>query len=1134
MSSKRGAEEGNRRTISGNQLVARSLTNIERASTSEEGDEEEEEAEDDEEPEPQSPDTTGTQPDPEDADDAHSSATHNTWRSDEERTSTYFFYTHQPPNPWPRDFDWMALYKKDRKLQKQFCSFTDTGYVNLLTFYQSYAPKRPSDLVSLEQRGPKRLRWGEWFFMQLLKAIRRGTCEVEDIKAGLVKSGIVWKTDTQRFLWEDRGIKWPVKRFEADNHDQNSYFKPIRGSRPTAQTMEDDGVVAESRIPSEKRVQEWLSTPQATGEDDPNDLDQLLPLPDGNHYYQVDQFNQSECAFPNEFDWRTQFNAMDALTYQYRLDDPRIQGLMAIHHKLIPGMAGQTEEPLGANLFGRLFYDRLLGALLAGRAQPRQWAEAQYRGLGILPDIQASSRERFLPGQTALATQRAFYGTATREHTGGDQLSSEEGVSNIPPATRNQSKTRFQRQREMATISIGEIVELSSDSDDTTLMQHHRRKGSRIFQQGGTLEVPTTLETVPLKSPSLQPTQSQVSRAVKTIDRLKGTTAKDPTQSPTLKSTIDNRSQRLQINSSTTDRDQPTQAEATEMAKSANHKLKLKTPKSWGVQVPEHALDGPPVAKHGLSRVWWSPSDSLNVVDIPASAIYEKAKEGKEAPEDWVVYSYNWNINDDILADKDWTPPPFVLLDEGAILVATVLLSASERSKRWPFTFTQNGVPRTDREVFGHAPVALGGKFEGRKFRYSKASFLTFRRESTLRGVAGPNNEVRGQGTTEVRRGQAVTDGPKQEWTFGADELPYHPNEKVTGERIVFWYGVDGRDKSKTYQNLWDSAIQLNTSAYWFDRMLSDGKQPVCVVDAWFNSEMPMTKWQSPSTRKVKKPTGDSSDNEHEHGRLSERQTSIQDAGKTVEVRGTKEKRDTKQGQKRSSDDNQQEGTKKPRMAKTVDEAFLVEISEEASLRKMTMHTHADGKIASPALDFLRDYDLDTATITPNPSLSNEQAGLMVNLAVQNMGIRGKKQTNHVEKMDSIRQQFEQERSEMDQLLEMYRNRAQAANQLREQHTHLMETQPLLYAFEDGQALVQSLEKSADKSVVDATVKWVRKWTDKRVNQVVIDALPELEVMLPGKQIKEQARKVGAAKVEEPATYPKPEGFTIREDSSDE
>ncbi|KAK5100124.1 hypothetical protein LTR70_003315 [Exophiala xenobiotica] len=158
----------------------------------------------------------------------------------------------------------------------------------------------------------------------------------------------------------------------------------------------------------------------------------------------------------------------------------------------------------------------------------------------------------------------------------------------------------------------------------------------------------------------------------------------------------------------------------------------------------------------------------------------------------------------------------------------------------------------------------------------------------------------------------------------------------------------------------------------------------------------------------------------------------------------------------------------------------------------------------------------------------------MAGRAMKQSKPRANGQKDHIRLMGSIREQFEKERLEVDEVLRLYEARARRANMWRDQYTYLGNTQPLKYVYEEGQTMVESLERSADKSVVTATVKYVKDWAHKRMTSLVVDDLSELQHVTPRKQMEAKEKEVYEATVEtEEVGRNNIEGFQIQIDHSD-
>ena len=149
------------------------------------------------------------------------------WISDVCR-SYKFRYRHKMKKQLPLDFDWRDLAYNDSMLTAKFYSYTDTGLEALIRYYGGYVPYPPSCVKST--KGKRSQRWGEWFFQQLLHAIREGKCKVKHRAKDYVLKKIVWSTEKQRGIWKAKGITWPISKFTQTKKHHAGYFygEPLR------------------------------------------------------------------------------------------------------------------------------------------------------------------------------------------------------------------------------------------------------------------------------------------------------------------------------------------------------------------------------------------------------------------------------------------------------------------------------------------------------------------------------------------------------------------------------------------------------------------------------------------------------------------------------------------------------------------------------------------------------------------------------------------------------------------------------------------------------------------------------------------------------------------------------------------
>ncbi|KAK5106560.1 hypothetical protein LTS08_000679 [Lithohypha guttulata] len=198
-------------------------------------------------------------------------------------------------------------------------------------------------------------------------------------------------------------------------------------------------------------------------------------------------------------------------------------------------------------------------------------------------------------------------------------------------------------------------------------------------------------------------------------------------------------------------------------------------------------------------------------------AIYDRINYAKPTiiPTAARPFIYGYNTDEITRMTANFTVIAYVVPCEMSILVILATVPrAFDRYARFPWTFGQNGHPRTDRPRIGEPPIAMIGKYVKEAFQRSQAFYLVHRRETALRGCEGDDGKT--PGTSASKRTSAISD--PQLLTFGTEAIT-----DVTRARnidpandVIFQFAVDGRETDRTYKT---TEIQMSHPTQWARKM---------------------------------------------------------------------------------------------------------------------------------------------------------------------------------------------------------------------------------------------------------------------------------------------------------------------------
>ena len=256
----------------------------------------------------------------------------------------------------------------------------------------------------------------------------------------------------------------------------------------------------------------------------------------------------------------------------------------------------------------------------------------------------------------------------------------------------------------------------------------------------------------------------------------------------------------------------------------------------WGIEIAKGAK--PPDLPEGLR--YWDPSDSESLGEDGAMSWVVPTTENLDAQVNWPVFSWPHNTSEKQRNHADHRPAPYTLPDEQTIFLICQWYNPLDRYKRWPYTFSKSGAPRTNRRTFGIPPVVAVGSWRKNDkdritFFYTDHFYLSYKGSHTLKGVDG-SNKVEGKSWKDKRGGAKG----QVDWTFGAAVTKVDKNSaarKSSNDNIQLWYAVDGRETKKQFEKheIWST----QPSSAWFERLRTDNRAAVYAEDSIFNSEVP-------------------------------------------------------------------------------------------------------------------------------------------------------------------------------------------------------------------------------------------------------------------------------------------------------
>lgn len=751
------------------------------------------------------------------------------WYSDHCQDAEYK-YSNRLTKALPRGFDWQQLAEDDPHLRQKFCSFSDSGLGRLIYEYDSTAPLVPSCVTEARKLCKSGMRWGDWFFQQLLKAIREGNCDIDNRARSYVKLKVVWRTDKQRKLWLAKGVVWPMQKFTPDKTlPRNSYFTPptsIPVSPPRVRvSLGDNRARGNTKSRSGSRVTQperrrgdapGFPLRVSTSDSEQDDLITSKPVEQGDDADQ-DADNEDED---------------DTTTKTTR-----------------PTTSWKGTPNQG---------NRLLQQLLTNSSCPTEDE--------VLPELDGSSATNKLVKRNA--SSQSYSGHAGNQSIARTQNSKDEVEMIGGKPHKIVQRRHVSDMGDKVRMGCTGWEEASDPKDSSLAIDQNFRPSDpsarrHYLAQGVQQTEMSPSEEVSLPHPTLKIIQTKKSATNKSA-----LPASSTYQSPDIQSSIEpiqppkpiEKIAKMGQTGKKSEFSAPskTQGAKPETSKSKANKewgFTVKKPESgWGQNAPTDATKLPE-GYHYWKKTDTKLKDGEADLDLDYTALDQIPTKGVP------VFSYVFNTSDENRLDETWVPPPGTLLDEAAVFVVTLSFSKLERYKRWPLMFSKNGISRQNKPAFGLPPlVGVGNWKDHDTFSIKKYYFLVFRRQVCLRGVVGlggQENKIHGQGNFDKLRELAKDD--VREWNFGMELLNpklYEMAGRLHPRGLVLWYTCDGRELDKAFAT---TEIDCNHNAAWFDKMIQECKAPLCIKDEIFNSTLPATKKQLVPAVESRK-SGDSSD----------------------------------------------------------------------------------------------------------------------------------------------------------------------------------------------------------------------------------------------------------------------------------
>ncbi|KAK5095081.1 hypothetical protein LTR70_006045 [Exophiala xenobiotica] len=648
-----------------------------------------------------------------------------TREGDSEGDQWDFKETRPPQQPWPT-FAWRRLAWRDPGLKMRPYSLRDNAVYALMSYHKFEVPQAPTTL----EAGRKEM-WGNWFFLQLSKAIRLGRAEMSlELRKSYVSKGCVWRTKKQKNVWAMAGLEWPhafrpQKKYSAIEYYQRPYFadnmsedsawrdgekasweesspeEEDQEGEPTADLSEDEDGDEQDRetgheVTGSVTAPILVSDANEEQDSDASEEQEMLtasfkPTPDkqakidGPIRYRTAPDNLGGRGFGDlpDFDYRGKYERARALHKGYpgppavdRRSDSGLRALIYLHDGLLPWQPlGRREE------FGDWYYAELLNGLRAGEIRPREWIKGEYLDWGVV-----------LP---TLAQWQNW-------------------VGNGIPWPRD-----FHNDPSLSPQRLAPRAEQMSGVTDGRTFHFHPASGAS----------------------APRPTATTNTGLATRRDQLP-TDNRSTTRSPQTETDLPDLSQIFQTTNT-----------SPEEQRTATMSSPLPVPACGFCQDPP-----PNATPPSESRKWVTLADTAPARIAARQKQIEGQGEGK-APADWPVYSYSHNAAGNHRSNQDWYALPYTLLDDATAYAMTKLCDPITRWSFWPYTFGKEGWIRITRErIHATPPIVYAGKYEaGTRVEVDRTCFLVHRRAVVLRGNIGDNRPADNQ-TSSDRKKQANLD----------------------------------------------------------------------------------------------------------------------------------------------------------------------------------------------------------------------------------------------------------------------------------------------------------------------------------------------------------------------------------------